>query len=71
LVVSALSEMNSVHTNICSFHEDDEQINYGLSLVNVLLLRSDCIKDLGIRIDYKLYFNRHISFTVLHVMKLL
>lgn len=63
LVISALSQMNSVHTNICFFQEENEQINYRHSLVNVLVLRSDFIKDLGIRTDYKFYFNRHVNFS--------
>jgi hypothetical protein len=35
-------------------------VNYYVS--NVIILRSDCIKDLGVMLDSKLHFHRHIDF---------
>jgi hypothetical protein len=44
---------------------------YQYKLGNSLILPTDCIKDLGVHIDYKLHFHHHIDFLSSLVMKLL
>jgi hypothetical protein len=42
-----------------------------MRLGNPFILRTDFIKDLGVHIDRKLHFHRHVDFIVSHALKLL
>jgi hypothetical protein len=46
-------------------------LNYQYRLGNSVMLRNDCIKDLGVHIDCKLHFHRHVYFLFSHSIKLL
>jgi hypothetical protein len=36
-----------------------------------MILRTDCIKDLGVRIDCKLHCHHHVDFLFSHALKIL
>jgi hypothetical protein len=46
-------------------------LNYQYRLGNSVILRTGCIKDLGVHIDCKLHLHRHVDFLFSHSMKLL
>jgi hypothetical protein len=46
-------------------------LNYQYRFGNLLILRTDYIKDLGIYIDCKLHFHHRVDFLFSHAMKLL
>lgn len=32
---------------------------------------TDCVKDIGVTLDSKLYFHQHVNFTVTHTLNLI
>jgi hypothetical protein len=40
-------------------------------VIIIIILRTDCIKDLGVYIDCKLHFHQHVDYLFCHAMKLL
>jgi hypothetical protein len=56
---------------VVSFTRETNVLNYQYRLENSVILGTDCIKDLGVHIDCKLHFHRHIDFLFPHSMKLL
>jgi hypothetical protein len=56
---------------IISFTRKSNVLNYQYRLGNSFILRTDCIKDLGVHIDRKFNFHRHVDFVFPHALKLL
>jgi hypothetical protein len=56
---------------VISFSRKKTLLNYQYRLGNSFTLRTDCIKDLGVHIDSKLYLHKHVDSLFLHTMKLL
>jgi hypothetical protein len=56
---------------VLSFIRKINVLNYQYSLGNSFILRTDCIKNLNVHTDCKLYFNHHVDFILSHGMKLL
>jgi hypothetical protein len=38
---------------------------------DVIIVRADCVKDIGVMLDSKLHFHRHIDYLYSHALKLL
>jgi hypothetical protein len=53
-------ELNIQKTKI-SFTCDTNSIHFNYCVCHVLILHSDCIKDLGVMLDSKLYFHFHVD----------
>jgi hypothetical protein len=47
---------------IVSFTRKTNVLNYQYRLGNSVILRTDCVKDLGVHIDCKPHFHRHVDF---------
>jgi hypothetical protein len=47
---------------VISFTRKTNVLNYQYRLRNSFVLRTDCIKDLGVHIDCKLHFHHHVDF---------
>jgi hypothetical protein len=62
---------NFIQIRVISFTSKPNVLNYQYRRGNYFILRTDCIKDLGIYIDCKLHFHHHVDFFILHAMKLL
>jgi hypothetical protein len=56
---------------VISFTKKTNSLNYQYSLGNSFILRTDCIRDLGVYIDCKLYFHQHVDHLFSHAMELL
>jgi hypothetical protein len=56
-------ELNTQKTRIISFTCKTNSVHFNCYVSNEITLRSDCIKDLGVMLDSKLYFHRHVDFT--------
>jgi hypothetical protein len=55
-------ELNIQKTKIISFTRKTNSIHFKYSVKDVLILHSDCIKDIGVMVDSKLYFHCHVDF---------
>jgi hypothetical protein len=55
-------ELNIQKTKIISFTRKTNSINFKYFVKDVLILPAECIKDLGVLVDSKLYFHCHIDF---------
>jgi hypothetical protein len=55
-------QLNAEKTKIASFTLKTNCIHFNYDVKDVLILRSDCIKDLGDMLDSKLYFHCHVDF---------
>ncbi|PNF24361.1 hypothetical protein B7P43_G11030 [Cryptotermes secundus] len=62
---------NLSNIRIISFTRKTTALNFPYRLGNSVLLRADCIKDLGVYFDSKLYFHQHVNYLFLHALKLL
>jgi hypothetical protein len=47
---------------IISFTRETNSVHFNYYDSNEIILRSDCIKDLGVMLDSKLYFHHHVDF---------
>jgi hypothetical protein len=54
--------LNIQKTKIISFTRKTNSIHFKYSVKDVLILRAECIKDLGVIVDSKLYFHCHVDF---------
>jgi hypothetical protein len=54
-------ELNIQETKIISFTRKTKGINFQYFVKDVLILRVECIKDLGIMVDSKLYFHCYVD----------
>jgi hypothetical protein len=62
---------NFSQIRVISFIRKTNFLNYQYRLENSFILRTDCIKYLGVYIDCKLNFYHHVDFLFSHAMKLL
>jgi hypothetical protein len=53
-------KINIGKTTIISFRRKTNSILFNYKLCNNLVARSQCVKDLGVLLDYKLYFHQHV-----------
>jgi hypothetical protein len=56
---------------VISFTRKTNVSDYQYRLGNSFILRTVCIKDLGVYIDCKLHFHQHVDYLFSHAMKLL
>jgi hypothetical protein len=54
-------EFNIQETKIISFTRKTNSIHFKYFVKYVLILRAECIKDLGVMLDSKLYFHCHVD----------
>jgi hypothetical protein len=64
-------KINILKTNIISFTRKTNSIYFNYYVDNLLIVRTDCVKDLGVMLDSKLYFHRHIDNLYSRALKLL
>jgi hypothetical protein len=64
-------ELNIQKTRIISFTRKTNSVHFNYYVSNEIILRSDCIKDLGIMLDSKLYFHRHADFVYSQALRTL
>jgi hypothetical protein len=62
---------NFCKIRVTSFTRKANVLNYQYRLGNSFILRTDCIKDLGVHIGRKLHCYRHVDFIFSHALKLL
>jgi hypothetical protein len=64
-------ELNILKTNIISFTCKTDSLHFNYYVKDVFILRSDCIKDLGVMLDSKLYFHCHVDFVYSQALRTL
>jgi hypothetical protein len=64
-------EPNIQKTKIISFTRKINSIHFKYFVKSVLILRAECIKDLGVMLDSKLYFRCHVDFVHFHALRTL
>jgi hypothetical protein len=64
-------KMNIGKTTIISFSRKTNSILFNYTLCNNLVTRSQCIKDLGVLLDCKLYFHLHVDYILSQGLKML
>jgi hypothetical protein len=64
-------KINTLKTNIISFTRITNSIHFNYYVDNLLIVRTDCVKDLGVMLDSKLHFHRHIVYLYSRALKLL
>jgi hypothetical protein len=64
-------ELDVQKTRITSFTRQTNSVHFNYYVSNVIILRSDCIKDLGVMLDSKLYFHRHVNFVYSQALRTL
>jgi hypothetical protein len=64
-------ELNIQKTRIISFTCKTNSVHFNYYVSNEIILRSDCIKDLGVMLDSKLYFHRHVDFVYSQALRTL
>jgi hypothetical protein len=64
-------ELDIPKTNIISFTRKTNCVHFIYYISNVLILRSDWIKDLGVMLDSKMYFHCHVNFVYSQELKTL
>jgi hypothetical protein len=62
---------NFSEIEVNSFTRKTNVLNYQYRLGNSFTLLTDFIKYLGVRVDCKLHFHRHVDFLYSHALKLL
>jgi hypothetical protein len=60
-------ELNTHESNIISSTRKTNCVHFNYYISNVLILRSECRKDLGVMLDIKLYFNCHVNLYILNL----
>jgi hypothetical protein len=58
-------------TNIIYFTRGTKSIYFNYFLGDLLIVRTDCVKDLGVILDSKLHFHRHVDYLHSQALKLL
>jgi hypothetical protein len=64
-------ELNIQKTKIISFTRKTNSIHFKYFVKDVLILRAECIKDLGLMVDSKLYFHCHVDFVYSQALRTL
>jgi hypothetical protein len=64
-------ELNIQKMRIISFTRKTNSVHFNYYVSNEIILRSDCIKDLGVMLYSKLYFHRHVDFVYSQALRTL
>jgi hypothetical protein len=64
-------QLNIQKNKIVSFTRKTDCIHFNYYVKDVLILRSDCMKDLGVSLDSKLYFHCHVDFVYSQALRTL
>jgi hypothetical protein len=64
-------ELNIQKTRIISFTRKTNSVHFNYYVSNAIILRSDSINDLGVMLDSKLYFHRHVDFVHFQALRTL
>jgi hypothetical protein len=64
-------KLNLSKTTIISFTRKTNSIYFNYNLCNNPVARSQCVKDLGVLLDCKLYFHQHINYIFSQSLKML
>jgi hypothetical protein len=64
-------ELNIQKTKIISFTRKTKSINFKYFVKDVLILRAECIKDLGVMLESKLYFHWRVDFVYSQALRTL
>jgi hypothetical protein len=64
-------ELNIQKTKIICFTRKTNSIHFKYFVKDVLILRAECIKDLGVMVDSKLYFHCHVDFVYSQALRAL
>jgi hypothetical protein len=64
-------KINKFKTNIISFTRKTNSIHFNYYVDNLLIVRTDCVKDLGVMLDSKLHSHRQIDYLYSRALKLL
>jgi hypothetical protein len=62
-------KINLGKTTIISFSRKTNRIYFHYKLCDNLVTRSQCVKDLGVLLDGKLYFHQHIDYRLSQGLK--
>jgi hypothetical protein len=64
-------ELNIQKTRILSLTRKTNRIHLKYFVKDVLILRAECIKEIGVMVDSKLYFHRHVDFVYSQALRTL
>jgi hypothetical protein len=64
-------QLNIQKTKIISFTHKTNSVHFKHFVKDVLILRAECIKDLGVMLDSKLYFHCHVDFVYSQALRIL
>jgi hypothetical protein len=64
-------KLNTQKTNVISFTRKTNSIYFYYHLCNAAITRTDCVKDLGVWLDNKLYFHHYVNYIFSVASKLL
>jgi hypothetical protein len=63
--------MNIFKTNIIYFTRKTNSIYFNYFVGDLLIIRTDCVKNLGVMLDSKMHFHRHVDYLHSRALKLL
>jgi hypothetical protein len=66
-----LMELNIQKMRIISFMRKTNSVHFNYYVSNEIILLPDCSKDLGVMLDSKLYFHRHVDFVYSQALRTL
>jgi hypothetical protein len=64
-------KINIFKTNMIYFTCKTNSIRFNYLVSDLLIVRNDCVKDLGVMLDSKLHFHRHVDYLHSQALKLL
>jgi hypothetical protein len=64
-------KISTLKTNIIFFVRKTNSIHFNYYVDNLLIVQADCVKDLGVMLDSKLHFHRHIDYLYSRALELL
>jgi hypothetical protein len=71
IIIIVVVIVNIQKTRIISFMRKTNSVHFNYYVSNEIILHSDCIKDLGVTLDSKLYFYRHVDFVYSQALRTL
>jgi hypothetical protein len=63
-------KINTFKANVISFTRKTNSIHFNYYVGNLLIVRTDCVKDIGVMLDSELHFYRHIDYLYSRALKL-
>jgi hypothetical protein len=64
-------KLSTQKTNVIFFTRKTNSIHFDCHIGSAVITRSDCVKDLGVWLDNKLYFHHHVNYIFSVASKLL